>query len=168
MQCVNLSSELLLALLCVNESLIRFQTTFEIAFTGFLSNRGLTSNLVFWFTNVCMGRRRRIWPRCWSTGRTILHSIDCETQHIVDRENSSFLVRGWTRLDHEALPRLGHPFGTACQPKSPTRRSTLQLSRTDSKHSYSNSLSWTNRDITPAARAPLWWPCYKETLYIYK
>ena len=28
---------------------------------------------------VCMERRRRIWPRCWSTGRTILHSIDCKT-----------------------------------------------------------------------------------------
>ena len=36
----NLSSELLLALLCENENLIRFQTTFEIACTGFLSNRG--------------------------------------------------------------------------------------------------------------------------------
>ena len=42
---------------------------------------------------------------------------------------------------------------------------TFQPSRTDSKHFYSNSLSWTNRDITPAARAPLWWPCYEETLY---
>ena len=29
----------------------------------------------------------------------------------------------------------------------------------------SNNLSWTNRDIISAARAPLWWPCYKETLY---
>ena len=80
-------------------------------------------------------------------------------------ENSSFLVRGWRRLDHEASPRLGHPFGTACQLKSPTRHSTFQPSKSDSKHFYSNSLSRTNRDITPAARAPLRWPCYKETLY---
>ena len=33
-----------------------------------------------------------LYPRCWSSGRTILHSIDCETLQIVDRENSSFLV----------------------------------------------------------------------------
>ena len=122
------------------------------------------SNLAFWFTNVCMGRRRRIWPRCWSTSRTILHSVDCEAQRIVDRENSSFLVRGWRRLDHEASPRLDHLFGTACQLKSPTRHSTFQPSKSDSKHFYSNSLSRTNRGITPAARAPLRWPCYKETL----
>ena len=41
-------------------------------------------------------------PRCWSTSRTILHSIDCETQLIVDRENLSFLA---TNLRHNwAIP----------------------------------------------------------------
>ena len=38
-------------------------------------------------------------------------------------------------------------------------------SRSDSKYFYLNNLSWTNRDIIPAARVPLRWPCYKETLY---
>ena len=58
-----------------------------------------------------------------------------------------------------------HPHGTACQLKSPTRHSTFQPPRSDSKHFYSNSLSRTKIDIIQAARAHLRWTCYKETLY---
>ena len=47
----------------------------------------------------------------------------------------------------------------------PTRHSTFKPSRSDSKHFYSNTFSRRMRDIIPAAREPLQWPCYKGTLY---